>query len=163
MTDPVQSTSGIIRRLSIIVATWFGVGFLPKAPGTWGSLAALPLAWAVHQYGGATALAVCSVILFGIGWVASEIYINNKSVEDPSEIVVDEVVGQWITLIVVPMSPFTLIAGFVLFRVFDIFKPWPVSLADSKVKGGLGVMLDDVLAGIYAAATLFAISTLFET
>ena len=145
------------RHPAFLIATWFGAGLLPRAPGTWGSLAALPFAWALARWGGPAALAAATVAVLLIGWWAAAIYVRRSGIADPSEVVVDEVAGQWLTLVLVPPDPLLYLAGFALFRLFDIRKPWPVGWADREVGGGLGVMLDDVFAGIYAALIMAAI------
>lgn len=139
---------------SALLATWFGVGLLPRAPGTWGSLAALPLAWLVHQYTGIGGMLAATIILFLVGWWASTDLLRAGGAQDPGHIVIDEVAGQFLTIAAVASDPVKLAVGFVLFRLFDIVKPWPVSWADRRIKGGLGVMLDDVLAGGYALGIL---------
>ncbi len=145
--------------MSKIIATFFYTGLLPKAPGTWGSLAALPFAVILHNCGGFNALLLASIIVFFIGWWATIKETAGKDNHDPGEIVIDEVAGQWITLLPssymftrhdLPMIWPALVAGFIFFRLFDIFKPWPISWADNK-ETAFGVMLDDVLAGIFAA------------
>lgn len=138
------------------IATWFGAGLLPKAPGTWGSLAALPFAWIVHAELGQGWLAGAAVLLFAVGTWAAERYRRHAEAEDPQAVVVDEVVGQWLVLAALPGPELLSYAiGFALFRLFDVWKPWPVSWADRHVKGGLGIMLDDVLAAAYGASALF--------
>jgi phosphatidylglycerophosphatase A len=137
-----------------LIATWFGCGMLPGAPGTWGSLAALPFAWAIVRTGGPPALLAAATALFLLGWWAAGATARALGLKDPGVIVVDEVVGQWLTLVVAPFDPVGWAAGFVLFRLFDIVKPWPVRWADRRVPGGLGIMLDDALAALYAAAVL---------
>lgn len=138
------------------IATWFGAGLLPKAPGTWGSLAALPFAWAIHAHLGQGWLAAGAVLLFAVGVWAAERYRRHDGVQDPQAVVVDEVVGQWLVLAVLPHPELWSYAiGFALFRLFDVWKPWPVSWADRHVKGGLGIMLDDALAAAYGALLLF--------
>ena len=139
-----------------IVATWFGVGFLPVAPGTWGSLAALPFAWGIDAAIGPMGLAVAAAAVFALGVWASDGAVRRLGGKDPGPVVVDEVVGQWIVLIAIPPNLVWYAAAFVVFRVFDIAKPWPVSWADRHVAGGLGIMLDDVFAGVYGAATIVA-------
>jgi phosphatidylglycerophosphatase A len=148
--------------MSKLIATFFYVGLLPKAPGTWGSLAALPFAVVLHALGGFPALLAATLVIFFIGWWATAQETKGSENHDPGEIVIDEVVGQWITffpissmlwyheipILILPWPG--LIAGFILFRLFDIFKPWPVSWADRK-ETAFGVMFDDVLAGIMAA------------
>lgn len=146
-----------------LISTWFGVGLLPKAPGTWGSLAALPFAWFIYSYGGYQILLLATAGIFAAGVWMSGIAAAESGAEDPGEVVIDEVAGQWLTLVVVPPDFLLYAAGFVLFRVFDIWKPWPVSWADRNLKGGLGIMADDVLAGVYAAVILFALKTWLET
>jgi len=141
-------------RPANVIATWFGVGLLPKAPGTWGSISALPLAWLIVSYGGQLSLAGAAGFLFVIGCLAAESYGGANGNADAPEIVVDEVAGQWLTLAVVPPELFLYFAGFVLFRIADIVKPWPASLVDQKMKSGFGVMLDDVVAAAYASVFL---------
>ena len=146
-----------------LISTWFGVGLLPKAPGTWGSLAALPFAWFIYSYGGYQFLLLATAGIFAAGVWLSGIAAAESGAQDPGEVVIDEVAGQWLTLVVVPPDFLLYAAGFVLFRIFDIWKPWPVSWADRNLKGGLGIMLDDILAGVYAAVILFALKTWLET
>ena len=145
-------------RVVELLCTWFGVGLLPRAPGTWGSVAALPFAWAMAYWGGFWLLFGAVIALSVIGWWACAHYVKITGMEDPSEVVVDEVVGQWITLLVVPPDLLYYALGLALFRWFDITKPWPVGAADRDIPGGLGVMADDVLAGLMAAACLYVIT-----
>ena len=147
-------------RPANLIVTWFGVGLLPKIPGTWGSLAALPLAWLIVINYGQTWLCLAALILFIIGTFASEHYLQNKTDSDPPQIVVDEVVGQWLTLTIVPPDLLYYMTAFFLFRVADILKPWPANKVDCKMKNGFGVMLDDVVAAIYAASVLFVIKVI---
>ncbi|WP_052473107.1 phosphatidylglycerophosphatase A family protein [Paramagnetospirillum magnetotacticum] len=137
-----------------IVSTWFGAGLLPKGPGTWGSAAALPFAWALMAAGGPELLLVATLICFALGWWASAVYVRRTLAEDPSEVVIDEVAGQWMVLLAAPLDPLSYGIGFVLFRIFDIWKPWPVGWADRKIGGGLGIMADDILAGVYGLGLL---------
>jgi phosphatidylglycerophosphatase A len=140
-----------------LLATWFGAGLLPWAPGTWGSLAALPFAWAIATLFGQPALLIAAAIVFCVGWWAAEQVGRASGVADQGSIVIDEVVGQWLTLTVVPPSAAAYVLGFLLFRLFDITKPWPASAAERTISGGLGVMADDIVAGIYAALLLYAV------
>ncbi|HKT17131.1 MAG TPA: phosphatidylglycerophosphatase A [Stellaceae bacterium] len=149
-------------RGAAIFVTWFGSGWLPWAPGSWGSLAALPFAWALVKAGGPGLLAFIALSAFALGCWAADIALRETQTRDPGWIVIDEVVGQWLTLLAAPASLAGYASGFVLFRLFDIWKPWPVSLADRKLEGGFGVMADDVLAAIYAALVLLAGRYLFE-
>jgi phosphatidylglycerophosphatase A len=146
------------QRIALALATCFGIGDWPKAPGTWASLVALPFAWLIHSTFGMVGLLAAATIVFLIGWWASSIYVAWSGREDPSAVVIDEVAGQWLTLVLAdPRRWWLWLVGFVAFRLFDIVKPWPVSWADRNVKGGLGVMLDDVLAGLYGVTVLAAI------
>lgn len=140
-----------------LIATWFGSGLLPWISGTWGSLAALPFAWLILWYGGPMGLLVAAVAAFLIGWWASVVVLRGQKVSDPGEIVIDEVAGQFLVLVIVPPDLLYFLAGFLLFRAADIFKPWPASWADRRVKGGLGVMLDDIFAAFYAMAVLYGL------
>lgn len=133
-----------------LLATWFGAGKSPKAPGTVGSLAALPFAYGIVQLGGQHALLAAALVLFLVGVGVSEKYMHaNGTEQDPGEIVIDEVAGIWLLLVAMPVTLNGFLFGFLLFRLFDVVKPWPVSLCDNKVLGGFGVMLDDFAAAIY--------------
>lgn len=159
-TPPNEQTSRAnpsLLRPGILIATWFGAGYLPKAPGTWGSLAALPFAWYIVSYFGPWYLLIASVAVFILGIWAANDYMRVSKAHDPGPVVVDEVVGQWLTLVWVPTEITYYILGFLLFRVADIFKPWPANWADRKVGGGLGVMLDDVLAAIYSGVIVYVL------
>jgi len=140
-----------------IVATWFGAGLARKAPGTWGSIAALPFAWTIQYWAGSAGLVLAAMLVFLIGWAASNRLVETMGIEDPQIIVVDEVVGQWLTLACGPLSIPAYLIGLLLFRVADITKPFPASWADRQVGGGLGVMLDDVLAALYSGFGLWLI------
>lgn len=141
-----------------LLATWFGAGLLPKAPGTWGSLAALPFAWAIAAAGGPIALLVATAVALAVGIWASEVLERAVQTKDPGHVVIDEVAGQWLTLVPVAPDPLLYAIGFVLFRFADIYKPWPASWCDRNLAGGLGVMLDDIAAGAYAAVALYLIA-----
>lgn len=140
--------------LAGVIATWFGAGRMPVAPGTAGSLAALPFGWAIVHLGGNAALLVAIAAISLIGWWAAGRYAEATGMDDPGSVVVDEVVGQWIALLAVPLAPLPYALAFIAFRLFDIAKPWPVNWADRRLPGGLGIMADDVLAGLYAALLL---------
>jgi phosphatidylglycerophosphatase A len=137
-----------------ILSTWFGAGLSPRAPGTVGTLAGLPFVFIFKLLGGDFYHFGFTVFIVFIGWWAAEKYIEMNGGSDPQEVVIDEVAGVSITLLFVPLSWLSFFAGFALFRFFDILKPWPVSWADKKVKGGLGIMLDDILAGLMALGVL---------
>ncbi|MEL0105790.1 MAG: phosphatidylglycerophosphatase A [Rhodospirillaceae bacterium] len=140
-----------------MIATCVGIGFLPVAPGTWASLAALPVAWIIVVNLGQLGLAIAAAgaLLAGI-WAGGRIETLQEE-KDPSAVVIDEVAGQWVALLAVPPDFVLYAIGFGLFRLADIFKPWPVSWAEG-LPGGFGVMMDDVLAGIYAGLGVYVIS-----
>jgi phosphatidylglycerophosphatase A len=149
---------------AFLIATWFGAGLLPKISGTWGSAAALPFAWAIAWWGGPWVLLFASLAAFVIGIWAAGVFSAHAGVKDASPIVIDEVAGQWLTLFLLPVNPVAYLIGFFFFRLFDILKPWPANWADRELPGGLGVMLDDMIAGVYAAiATILAYEAVSRT
>ena len=154
---PPSTSNQNLFNPPILLATWFGAGLLPKAPGTWGSIAALPFAWWIASLGGYLAMLAVVLLVFVVGWWVSEIYLQRVGGEDPGPIVIDEVVGQWIAVSFVTPDLILYGLGFLLFRFADILKPWPIGWADRRIKGGFGIMFDDVLAGIYAAALLYVL------
>ena len=134
----------------VILATFFGAGYFPLAPGTVGSLAALGLACGLHHFLAvpAWAMLVFAVLLFAPACWASDVAEDHFGGKDPSRVVVDEVVGQWLTLAAADPSRWQhWLAAFVLFRFFDIAKPGPLRRLE-RIPGGLGVVLDDVAAGL---------------
>ena len=147
---------------AMMVATVCGVGLLPKAPGTWGSLAALPLAWLLYGLAGPLAVLLAAALAFLAGWWASSVLARRGSDHDPGYIVIDEVAGQLIVLAVIPTDILLYAAAFVLFRLFDIAKPAFIGWADRKVEGGRGVMLDDLLAGVCGALVIYAVTRIWS-
>ena len=144
------------------LALGLGSGLAPKAPGTFGTLAAIPFFFLIVLLP-LWAQAFVLVAGFLIGIYLCDKTARDFGVYDHPAIVWDEFVGLWVTLWVLPLSntPISIqwvLAGFVLFRVFDILKPWPIVWADSKVSGGFGIMLDDLLAAVYAGLILFLIT-----
>lgn len=162
LSPPPPPPNPSLSRPPILIATWFGAGLLPRAPGTWGSLAALPFAWIIAAETGTLGLGVATLGVFALGCWASSGYLREIGGEDPGPVVIDEVAGQWLTLLVVPTDLYMYAAGFVLFRLADIVKPWPASWADRNVKGALGIMLDDIFAAVYAAAALYVLNHLIN-
>lgn len=131
------------------IAFGFGSGLMPVAPGTWGTLAAIPVYLLLAGYSLSFYL-VFTILAFFLGvWVSDKVS-RELGVHDYPGIVWDEVVGYLLTMTMVPIGSFWMIAGFLLFRLFDIWKPQPIRLIDKQVKGGLGIMLDDVLAAVPA-------------
>jgi len=140
-------------RLFMTIATGFGAGYLPKAPGTWGSLLALPLHFFLSQLTpNHYALALGGIFFLGVITAGQAEKILDR--KDPGVIVIDEVIGMLITLIGAPDNPLVWLAGFLIFRFFDIVKPYPIRLIDQRINGGMGIVLDDVLAGIYSCIVL---------
>jgi phosphatidylglycerophosphatase A len=129
-------------------------------PGTWGSLAALPCAWVIRSLWGVAGLAIAAAIVFAVGCWAAGTMAKTSGLRDPGAIVIEEVAAQWLVLLPAPLDPLPYAAAFLLFRIFDTWKPWPVAWADCRVHGGLGIMLDDLLAAVYAVLVfLFALMT----
>jgi phosphatidylglycerophosphatase A len=136
----------------VLLAAWGPCGFAPFAPGTFGTLGAVPLCWALGWTTWPVYAAV-TLALLAVGVVAAARAGRHWGVVDASPIVIDEVVGYLVTMAFVPFSWPAALAGFALFRLFDVLKPWPASAFD-RMKSGLGVMLDDVAAGVFAWAAL---------
>jgi len=134
----------------------FGSGLMPKAPGTFGTIAAIPVYILMSELSLALFIAVTLLITF-VGIFLAEYTSKALGVHDHSGIVIDEIAGYLITMIAVPFDWVWIIVGFILFRIFDILKPWPISWLDKRVQGGFGIMVDDVLAGIFALACLHLI------
>jgi len=136
------------------LALGFGSGLAAKMPGTFGTLAALPLVVLLSHYASFSVYLAVTILVSIVGiWICGKTA-KDMGVHDDSSIVWDEVAGMLITMLAVPLSWQTLLAGFVLFRFFDILKPWPISYLDKHVHGGFGIMIDDVLAGAFALGIL---------
>ncbi|MDB4806804.1 phosphatidylglycerophosphatase A [Pseudomonadales bacterium] len=147
----------MLQHPAHILALGLGSGLAPRAPGTFGTLAAIPfwLLMAPLPFF-AKVLIVFASFIIGI-WLCEKTS-NSLGVHDHGGIVWDEFVGFWLTMLFAPAGLIWLLAGFGLFRFFDIVKPWPIKLLDQKVHGGFGIMIDDVLAGLFAGLSLLAIS-----
>lgn len=149
----------IRNRVSLLnpvhfLALGFGSGLAPKMPGTFGTLAALPLVVLLSHFASFHIYLIVTIVVSIAGiWICGKTA-EDMGVHDDSSIVWDEVAGMLITMLAVPLSWQTLLAGFVLFRFFDILKPWPISYLDKHVHAGFGIMIDDVLAGAFALGVL---------
>ena len=143
-----------------LLAFGFGSGLAPKAPGTFGTLAAVPLYFALAPLPLPMYLMIVAAT-FALGVGICGIASHDLGVHDHPGIVWDEFVGLWVTLIAAPAGWWWVVVGFLLFRLFDIWKPWPIGWADKQVSGGLGIMLDDLIAGLYAFAVLQIAARLF--
>jgi len=134
----------------------FGSGLAPLAPGTFGTLAAVPVYWMMSTLALEIYL-IITLLAFLLGIYLCGFTSRRLGVHDHSGIVWDEVVGYLITMIAVPVSWTWMLAGFILFRFFDVLKPWPIRWADKRLHGGFGIMFDDVLAGIFSLLALHSI------
>lgn len=151
MSNPIPRR--LLRDPGHLLSFGFGSGLSPYAPGTFGTLAAIPFYLLMSR------LPLTAYVGLTVACLLLGIYVCGRTgkvlgVHDHGAIVWDEFVGLFITMMFAPVSILTLVIGFVLFRLFDILKPWPVCVIDTRIKGGLGVMLDDVIAGIYAMLVL---------
>ncbi len=151
-----MTTSGLTARLSLVCATFFGAGYSPVAPGTAGSLAAIPLLVLLRLTGWAWIEAVAVMLLFAAGvWSASAAE-HLLACDDPGPVVIDEVVGMLISMFLVPLTWPAVLAAFLAFRVMDIAKPYPAGRLE-RLGGGWGIMADDVAAGVYANVVVQAL------
>ncbi|MDH4262140.1 MAG: phosphatidylglycerophosphatase A [Spirochaetia bacterium] len=145
-----------MTKIYELISTGFYIGYIRNAPGTFGSLTAVFIAFNIHQLMGInqTGFVLIAVITFIIGTFSVERFLRDTKEKDPGYVVIDEWAGQFTTYCFVPVTPGTLIIGFILFRFFDITKIYPINKSE-KLKGSLGVMVDDVIAGLYAGIFLY--------
>ncbi|BCW89164.1 Phosphatidylglycerophosphatase A [Alphaproteobacteria bacterium SO-S41] len=151
----------MVRSWWGLLGSGFAIGLIPLAPGTWASAATLPLGWLIAAYFGPIGVLVASLVVFAIGVIVAGHIINHTKVEDASVIVIDEIAGQLLVLAASALTWQAYLVGFLLFRLFDILKPWPASLADRELGGGLGVMVDDMVAGLYGAVVMLCLGALW--
>lgn len=144
-----------MNGLASLLATWFGTGYLKPAPGTWGTLGALPIG-VILLYFGLPVLAIALLVLLPIAYWSIFVTEQQGGVHDDPRIVIDEAAGIWTALLFCQFETLHILAAFVLFRFFDILKPWPVSWADKKIANAFGTLLDDVIAGIMAGVVIIA-------
>ncbi len=151
----------MLKDPKAMAVLWFGSGLSPKFPGTAGTIGALPFAVFIHYFFGPIVLLIAGLVLFALGVTWCNDYMKKYDrPDDPGEAVIDEVAAVWMVLAFAPLDFAHYYIGFALFRLFDIWKPWPASTVDRYMKGGLGVMLDDVVAAGYAiilGAVLYAL------
>lgn len=136
-----------------LVAFGFGAGLAPAAPGTVGTLATVPLVWATWNLPLASRIAICLVLILAGTW-AGGASARKLGVHDHGGIVIDEVAGFYLAMLLLPAGWWWMLAAFVAFRFFDIAKPWPIGPLDRRLGGGAGIMIDDLVAGLFAAASL---------
>lgn len=153
-TNPTLAGRPLTEKITIWAAFGFGSGFMRPAPGTWGTLPGVFIAYFVMPYPTLHAAVIIALTVLGIYLCqrASDIL----GVHDHGGIVIDEIVGVLIALWLFDPTWVTLLLGFIWFRVFDIIKPWPIKWVDQRVHGGLGIMLDDIIAGVFAWVLLYA-------
>ncbi|MGC1550304.1 MAG: phosphatidylglycerophosphatase A [Rhodanobacter sp.] len=161
MSDKKILTDAQRRILTSSFAGWlacgFGSGLTPVAQGTFGSLAAI-LPWLLLRHLSLSLYVLVIVLGFAVGVWACNVAGRALGVDDHRSLVWDEFIGQWIALIPALLAPWwAVVIGFVLFRLFDVWKPWPIRWLDRHLKGGMGVMVDDVVAGIFAAVVLVVV------
>lgn len=149
--SPISPTR--LRDPWLLVAAGLGTGCARKAPGTWGTLPGIPLAWGLHALPSAVGWGLL-VLLALLGILICEVAGRRLGVSDHGGIVYDEIIGYAMAALLLPLNWLNLVLVFAAFRLFDIWKPWPIRWVDRQVPGGAGVMLDDVLAGLYAAAAV---------
>ena len=142
-----------MKKFYLILATGFGFGYAPVASGIFGTLVGIPIVWALAGVPG-WLYAVLTLLLLLVGIKAADFAEEYFNKEDAGQIVIDEVVGYMVTMYLVPVSLGSLVAGFFVFRFFDIFKPWPARGIDKEMPGGAGVMLDDVSSGVYSCIVM---------
>lgn len=146
------------KKVTAFFATGFGTGYLPFVPGTWGTLVGIPVAFLFSQFGNAGYLIAAVIfILFSI-YVAGQ-YTKNTKNKDPKEVVIDEIAGFVVAMFLVPFTIQNVLFVFVVFRVLDMLKPWPIEVIDENMKGGKGIVLDDVAAGIIANIVFWGLTT----
>ncbi len=148
MTQPTANF--LVSHPAHFIALGFGSGLAPRAPGTFGTLAALPLYWLLQSWLALPALLAVIAAGFALGIWACAVAGKNLGVSDHGGIVWDEIVAMWLVLAFTPASWLGWLAAFGLFRFFDILKPWPIRFFDTRLKNGFGVMFDDMLAALYA-------------
>ena len=153
MKNNIPIPAVLLKHPVHFLSLGFGSGLMPKAPGTFGTLVAIPVYLLLADLSVLT-YSLIVLALFVLGIYLCQKTTDELKVHDHSGIVFDEIVGFLITMIAVPVTWQWIVAGFILFRIFDIIKPWPISWLDRKVHGGLGIMLDDVLAGVFALAIM---------
>ena len=148
-------------RISEWIASCFKVGYLPLAPGTWGSIFAILLWWVFLKDLSTFIFCIIIVFLFFTGIVVSNTIINHNQDNDPSYVIIDELVGQWIALLIIPDGYYNILIIFVLFRFFDILKIFPANIVDKRFKSAFGVILDDLIAGIYTIIILYIVNAYY--
>ena len=149
MKNNIKIPTTYLKNPLHFLSLGFGSGLMPKAPGTFGTLAAIPVYIMMSELSLVFFVAITLLITL-VGIYLADYTSKALGVHDHSGIVIDEIAGYLITMIAVPYDWVWIVTGFIFFRIFDILKPWPISWLDKRVKGGFGIMIDDVLAGVFA-------------
>jgi phosphatidylglycerophosphatase A len=152
-TSPKVTFVELLKRPACFLAYGFGSGLAPNAPGTFGTMAAIPIYLLMEDLALWLYLAITLTALVAGIWICQQA-VNWIKQDDPSAVVWDEIVGYMVTMIAAPTGWQWVLIGFVLFRFFDILKPWPISWFDKNLHGGLGIMVDDVIAGVFAYGSI---------
>ena len=158
------------KKIALVIATYFGLGLSPKAPGTVGSVGTIPLAFVLAYFFGIYGIVIAAILTFVVGTLATDVIIRDQEEKDPGKVVVDEVVGQLLAFTFVADSMlyhnlqnwWIYLLGLAAFRFFDICKMGPVKWFDSKMKNAVGVMMDDVCAGLMGGAVVWGIVAYFR-
>jgi len=160
LNTPNSTLQKRVKKFILFWATGFGVGYSPVAPGTLGTLVAIPVYYFLSEISSPIYEITVIAFFFLSVWISenAEIFFRKK---DDQRIVIDEIIGFLITMFWIPKTTRFILIGFFLFRFFDILKPFPIRLIDKRLKGGFGVVLDDVIAGVYANIILYIISFYF--
>lgn len=165
---PIPDLARRVGRDPVLwLAFGFGTGLAPKAPGTFGTLPGIVLVWLIGMLAASFAIpagfliAIAAFLLFPLGIFLCGRASQKLGVHDHGGIVFDEIVGVLIPFILIPVTPLNLLLGFLAFRLFDVLKPWPIYWLDRRVSGGFGIMVDDLIAGLFALISLLALSFFF--
>ena len=151
----------VFSHPAFFLATGFGIGLIPFAPGTWGSLLGILIYLALHALGLTPLWELLIIFLFFfLALWACNVVLEKSDVHDPPALVIDETVAMMLLLVTIPITTVWVIVAFLTFRVLDIFKPWPISTVDAKIKTGLGVMLDDLVAVLIGGFLIFIVRLL---
>ena len=151
----------VFSHPAFFLATGFGIGLIPFAPGTWGSLLGILIYLALHALGMAPLWELLIILLFFfLALWACNVVLEKRVVHDHPALVIDETVAMMLLLLTIPITTVWVIVAFLTFRVLDIFKPWPISTIDAKIKNGLGVMLDDLVAVLISGFLIFIVRLL---
>ena len=160
--SPAIPLSFLVARPAHVVALGLGAGLAPVAPGTFGTLVAWPIAWLLHATGSDAVYLAVTAVLFVVGALAADATARDLGVADHGAIVIDEIVAFLVVLFLAPSAWPWQVLAFVLFRLFDIAKPPPIREIDARLKGGLGVMLDDLMAAAYTLLVLAIVARLMR-